>query len=78
MPPQGPLPLSPLTQGGRYLSPTVLSAAEVAFRAGKAPPHMLLILETGHELELPLTQDAIDRMARLLEPLRSQEHGGRS
>jgi hypothetical protein len=67
-------PLSPLDHQGHWRTPVANSAADVAFpkAPARALPHIRLILETGHELEIPLTQDAIDRLAMLLEPLRTQ------
>jgi hypothetical protein len=40
--------------------------------ARKVLPHIRLLLEGGYELEIPLTQDATDRLATLLEPIRTK------
>jgi len=62
-----------LVPPGLYETPLAVSAAEVGFRGGKDRAHILLTLVGGYELDIPLTQDAVNRMALLLEPIRSKQ-----
>lgn len=64
--------LSALIPPDRYDTPIALSAADVGHRLGKERPHIRLLLKGGYELDIPLTQEAVDTLALVLHPFRSR------
>ena len=54
----------------RYLAPTATQAVGVVTGSRKTPVHILLALDSGHEMEIPLTQAAILKLKRILSPFR--------
>ncbi len=71
---QAPLPIS-LPTRDRYGTPLVLGLVAVSNQPSeqKSPIQFLLHLEGGYELEVPLTQQAIDQLAAILWPIQQQD-----
>ena len=70
-PPEMP-PLVPLGPPGPCRTPDAIQCLGVSLGGSKAPPLLRLLLEGGHELVIPLTQDA---MRQLFDAAR--RHGAR-
>ena len=60
--PQQPLPLVQLGPVAHYRIPTVVRVEGAAFPAGEVQARIHLRLESGHLLDMPLTQATIDEL----------------
>ena len=54
---------------GHYAIPTVTRCPGLIDHGGKGLVHVQMVLVTGHELDIPLTQNAIDELYRVLDPI---------
>ena len=69
MPAKQSLPLVQLGPVGDYRIPTVVRVEGAAFSRGKVKARIQLRLETGHLLDMRLTQASIDELHALLRTL---------
>jgi len=70
IPEQQPV-LFELTRPGDYRTPVAHSVQGVEVDPGREPIQIRVRLRGGCVLDIPLTQDAIDQICRLLNPLRT-------
>lgn len=62
-------PLVELGPPGHYRTPPAIQALGVVMPSYKAPAQIRLALESGHELDIPVTQDTIDALYRSLRSM---------
>ncbi len=64
-----PLPLAEAHDHRCYQAPTAIDLKSATRPSQLAPAHIQLRLETGHELDIPVTQHAIDALYRVLKSM---------
>lgn len=60
--PQQPRPLVELGPKGHYRLPPLVQIRGVAFPPGEVLTQLHLVLETGHELDMPLTRAVAEKL----------------
>ena len=73
MPKQSPPPFLQQAKRGRFLAPRAVAAAGVVMPSRKAPLHILLALEGGFELEIPLSPGTLRKLRNILAPYGSEK-----
>ena len=70
--PQQPLPLAELGPRGHYRIPPIVPVTGVVFSSTTQPIRIHLVLETGHVLDIPMTQAVLDDLYGALKSLATQ------
>ena len=64
--PQQPLPLLELGPKGHYLLPVLAQIQGAAFPPGEVLTRLHLVLESGHQLDMPLTRAVAEELHKSL------------